>query len=142
MSRETRAKAKHKVVAINTMPLLSVGVMTVRGGDSPGSRSVPFVAVPFEAVPFEAMTRVLGEHWWKMCRWERSINKLRRNSKGTETHGKQSPVASVINTLDAAVDKTPDNEFQNGDSWRSCMCYLTHLDTQIEIPGRFPEWLV
>jgi hypothetical protein len=116
MSTETRAKAKHKVVAINTMPLWSVEVMTVRGGASPGSRSVPF----------EAMARVLGEHWMEKCQWERSINKLRRNSKDTETPRKQSPMVSVINTLDTAVDKTPDNEFQNGDSWRSCMCNLTH----------------
>jgi hypothetical protein len=58
MSRETRAKAKHKAVAIITTPLWSVEVMVVRGGDSPGSRLVEFV--PF--VAFEAMARALREH--------------------------------------------------------------------------------
>jgi hypothetical protein len=55
MIREIRAKIKPREVAINTMPLWSVAVMIVRGGDCPGRSSVPFVA-------FEAMTRVLREH--------------------------------------------------------------------------------
>jgi hypothetical protein len=52
MSKEIRAKAKPKVVAINTIPLWSVEVMTVTGGDCPGYRPVPF----------EAMARVLRWH--------------------------------------------------------------------------------
>lgn len=65
MRREMREKDKTKAVAINTMPLWSVGVMMVRGGDCPGSRPpVSFegkLPVSFEAklpVLFEAMTRV------------------------------------------------------------------------------------
>ncbi len=38
MSTEIRAKAKHNAVPINTRPLWLVGVMTVSGGDCPGSR--------------------------------------------------------------------------------------------------------
>jgi hypothetical protein len=42
MSKEIMAKIKPKVVPINTRPLRSVEVITVRGGDSPGSRPVVF----------------------------------------------------------------------------------------------------
>lgn len=42
MSTEIKAKIKPKTVVINTMPLLSVEVITVRGGDCPGSRPVEF----------------------------------------------------------------------------------------------------
>lgn len=42
MSTEIKAKVKPKTVVINTMPLRSVEVITVRGGDCPGSRPVEF----------------------------------------------------------------------------------------------------
>jgi len=42
MSKEIMAKIKPKAVAINTMPVRSVEVITVRGGDCPGSRPVVF----------------------------------------------------------------------------------------------------
>jgi hypothetical protein len=51
ISNETREKDRLRAVTISTTPVWSVGVMTVRGGDWPGSRpSVAFVA-------FEAMGR-------------------------------------------------------------------------------------
>jgi hypothetical protein len=68
MSREIRAKVKPKAVAINTMPLWSVEVMMVRGGDCPGSRP---------SVSFEAMTRALQEHLKKKVIGEKEdISKL------------------------------------------------------------------
>jgi hypothetical protein len=50
MTKEIRAKDSPNAVAINTIPLWSVGVMIVRGGDCPGSRP---------PVAFEAMTRIV-----------------------------------------------------------------------------------
>jgi hypothetical protein len=52
ISREIRAKARPRAVAINTMPLWSVGVTTVSGGDCPGYRPVSL----------EAMAGGLEEH--------------------------------------------------------------------------------
>jgi hypothetical protein len=72
MSREMRAKAKPKTVAINTIPLWLVDVMTVSGGDCPGRRPVPF----------EDMARVLGEHWRKMYKWERRYQQAAQKFEG------------------------------------------------------------
>lgn len=42
MSKEIMANIKPKAVAIDTRPLRSVEVITVRGVDSPGSRPIEF----------------------------------------------------------------------------------------------------
>lgn len=45
-SIDMRANDKPNAAAISTMPLWLVAVMIVRGGDCPGSSSVPFEAIP------------------------------------------------------------------------------------------------